>query len=95
MLFNFYEVVRVILKPSNDLAEIAGQEGLVLGRAEEDGCRVYAVSLSTGETWQIEEKDLETTGEVRSPDDVYSGKSMKVSVDPETGEGSVKDSPEE
>jgi len=90
MKFNFYDVVKVLSEPSKEMIEISGQEGVVLGRAEEDGCCVYAISLSSGETWQIEEEDLESTGKISAPADIYSGESIKVSVDPETGDGFVE-----
>jgi len=91
MLFNFYEVVKVTSNPSDDISEVADQEGVVLGRAEEGDCCVYAISFPNGDTWQIEEYDLESTGKFSSKEEIYSGESVKIAVDPETGEGYVKE----
>jgi len=93
MKFNFYEIVKVKSSSAEKYKEIKGQEGLILGRAEENNCRVYAVSMASGETWQITEENLKSTGKVGSRDDVYSGESMQVIVDEDSGEGSLKELP--
>ncbi len=89
--FDFYEVVVISENDDAVLAELAGQCGAVLGMAQNDetGHWVYSVSLdSTGDVWNIGAENLKATGEAKTRSDYYSGESIKVNVDPESGEGS-------
>lgn len=90
--FDFYEVV--VVKDTNDQrnAEIVGARGCVLGMAqcEESELWYYSVSIE-GICWSVAEEKLSKTGEFRSRSDFYSGESIRVRVDPATGEGSVVD----
>ncbi len=88
--FDFYEVVVISENDNADLAKLAGQRGSVLGMSQNDetGHWVYSVSLdSTGDVWNVGEENLKATGEAKERSDFYSGESIKVKVDPETGEG--------
>ena len=92
--FQFYEVVRVINCDQIKNKDLLGEEGTVLGMSqnEEDGHWVYAVSMpSTGTNNCIREDSLESTGRMKQRSDFYSGDSIRVIVDPETGEGSIKE----
>lgn len=89
--FDFYEVVVICENHDVDLAGLTGQRGAVLGMAQDDetGLWVYAVSLdSTGDVWNVGENHLTATGEAKERSDFYSGDSIEVKVDRETGEGS-------
>ncbi len=91
-LFNFYEVVKVIDNSDSKLESIFGLEGTILGMSqdEESGQWGYAVSISPiNETWDIEEQFLERTGKTRKRSDFYSGETIRVKVDPKTGEGYI------
>ncbi len=90
--FDFYNVVEIAPNEEPGLKELAGQRGSVLGMSqhEETKCWSYAVSSdSNGEVWNIPEKYLIATGESKQRSDFYSGESVKVRVNPETGEGSL------
>jgi len=91
--FRFYEVVTIALEPGPELEEIAGREGTVLGMSQDEkGAKwTYAVAVtSNGEVWHIEEQHLESTGQIRERSEVYSGESIRVKVNRETGEGSLE-----
>ena len=88
--FEFYEVVRVescIPK----YQEVNGHEGVVLGMAQsEDQSWSYAVQIFQPEDgWDIPESELISTGRVMKRENLYPGNSVRVEVDPESGEGSV------
>lgn len=90
--FDFYEVVTVIGTSHEQLSTILGEEGTVLGMSqdEESGMWGYAVSMtSSGEVWDIDEEHLESTGQKKNRADFYTGDSVHVKVDPESGEGSL------
>lgn len=91
-LFQFYEVVKVVSENST-LREINGMTGTILGMAQNDnGEWGYGVQiLETNENWDISESDLVATGKHMKREDFYDGTSVKVTVDPETGEGDVSD----
>lgn len=92
--FQFYEVVVVVDNNNESLQALIGREGTILGMAQEEESEEwgYVVSIeSIGETWDIAERYLESTGKFRKRSDFYSGESVKVKVDPKTGEGSLKD----
>ena len=73
--------------------EINGLEGVVLGMPEDeaDNCE-YAVGIfETEETWVILETALVPTGRHMKHEEIYDGTSIKVIVDPETGEGKLSE----
>ncbi|WP_299463545.1 Imm31 family immunity protein, partial [uncultured Gimesia sp.] len=91
--FQFYEVVVVVENEDDNLQAVAGQEGTILGMSqnEESGHWGYAVSMTdTGIVCSIDESYLKSTGKIQRRSDFYSGDSVKVQVDPNTGEGSLK-----
>lgn len=71
MKFDFFEIVKVSSSPAERYVEVAGQEGVVIGKAEELGTVVYAVSMSDGLSWQILESELEATGKYSSREEIY------------------------
>lgn len=87
--FKFYEIVKI--KPDSTIqVKVHNEIGIVTGRAQEDdGSWSYAVSIpkDNGLCWSFEEDQLESTGKYTTRDKMYSGESIKVLVDPETGEG--------
>ena len=90
--FSFYEVVTV----DSDLPEhqtINHDQGVVVGMSqnENDHGWGYAVSIAAvGKCWSIDEKYLKSTGMFGQREDIYTGDSIIVEVDPKTGEGDVK-----
>lgn len=88
--FKFFEVVRIESAPEG-FEHLCGQAGPILGRTEcEDGSWTYSVSLEDiGETFLLSEGALSSTGKFVKREDIYDGSSVRVSVDPETGEGKL------
>lgn len=89
-IFDFYEVVTVL--PSTDVPEsLWNTEGVILGRAQgDDGLWEYGVMMSVdgNHCWQLKESILESRGRKLRREDLYSGETVKVTVDPKTGTGS-------
>ena len=86
--FTFYEIVRVIsyTRP--------GSEGAVLGMAQnDDGLWYYAIALydDSNLVWNFREDELEPTGRHDRRESFYDEASIRVRVDPETGEGWIAD----
>lgn len=92
--YEFYEIVKISSNKVS-LKEINNSEGTILGMAknEETGRWGYAVSviLDNGLVWDVMEEDLKPTGKKADPKEFMSGESIKIEVDPETGEGSISD----
>jgi hypothetical protein len=88
--FEFYEVVK-LRNASSIPSELVGREGVILGMSsDENGKWYYSVDIEGVEgNRTCGEDDLESTGEFRRREDFYSGETLKVSVDPETGEGKI------
>lgn len=87
--FAFYERVR-ITGAHAELDSIRGELAAVLGRAKNHLETSYAISVySTGECWDVNESDLEPTGEFDRRETFYSGESIRVSVDPD-GTGAIR-----
>ena len=81
--FAFYEVV-VIESSRPELRDVAGERGVIMGMAEEDGQWSYAVSIeSRGTSWSVFKSDIKSTGEVRRREEFYDGSSIRVSKDGE------------
>jgi hypothetical protein len=84
--FRFYEVVRVISQKA------LGQEGAVLGMADDEHGWGYAVSLySTGICTDFSEEELEATGRMDRRETFYDDDEphIRVAVDPATGKGRI------
>jgi len=95
--FDYYEIVKV---ESNDpeLSKINGLEGAILGISKNDSTKQIAYSVHIfkfASSWFIFEKDLITTGKYSKKEDFHAGESIKVNVDPETGEGKIVEDDEE
>ncbi len=90
--FQFYEIVKIQSQQPNT-AEIHGVEGAITGMAEnDDGVWGYSVHIySIDDTWYILEDELEPTGKMDRHETFHSGESIIVEVDPDTGEGRIKD----
>ena len=88
--FKFFEIVKIISNPEG-FEQLQGKEGPVLGKAEcDDGRWTYSVSLvELGENFSLDEDELESTGKFVKREDIYDGTSIRVSVDPKTGEGKL------
>jgi hypothetical protein len=82
--FEFYERVR-LLKAGNLHPALIGGLGIVLGRTETDaGSWYYSVSLEVdGLTYCFNEDELESTGEFVRAEDMFSGETIRVNVDPD------------
>src|SRR3990167_1407905 len=95
--FDFYEVV-IIASTKPNLHKINGTKGVILGMAqnEKTGRWGYAISMYTdnGLCWHIMEEDLISTGEKAKKEDFYTGESVKIRVDLETGEGRLAEDDE-
>lgn len=90
--FEFYEIVVVVDTTDARLTPVVGEEGTILGMSQDDksGRWGYAVSItSTDVVWDCDEQQLESTGKRRTRSDFYSGGSVKVEVDQNTGRGSI------
>ena len=96
--FDFYEIVRVSSK-KEALKVINYKEGVIIGKSQdEEDPRIfyYAVDIinDSGEIedgWSIEEIDLKETGKKADPAKFAYVDSVKIVVDPDTGEGKVID----
>ena len=88
--FNFYDVVQIQGSDGAPLDGVLGKTGTILGMAKNDktGVWTYSVSIDPdGDVWSIDEPYLQSTGETKTRSDFYDGESIKVLVNPETGEG--------
>ncbi len=92
--FEYYEIVKV-MSPKQDLQEINGEEGVIRGmsKSDETGEWGYAVCIykDNGFVWDIMECDLIVTGKFATPSDHSIGQSVRIKVDPKTGEGELVD----
>jgi hypothetical protein len=88
--FQYYEIVR-IREGLPGKQELGGLEGAILGMSQEaNGSWGYAVSLySDGYTYHVTDCEIEPTGRMDRRESFYDGTSVRVSVDLETGEGSI------
>lgn len=89
--FQFYEHVRVV-STDPELAEIQGEVGVILGRAElDDGAFSYGVFIDRDEIcWDLPEEALVSMGQIDQCEDHYDGTSIGVRVD-EQGRGWLAD----
>ena len=90
--FEFYEVV-VVDSTDPQKGSIHGERGVILGMAQNEyGGRGYAVHVfSQCVSWHVMEGELKSTGEFMKREDFYDGSSIRVEVDPKTGEGRIVD----
>lgn len=89
--FKFYEIVRVRSTSYSIEEEISGSLGAILGIGEDElGSVSYSVHIyDKGEVWDLDEKLLESTGEMDKEDNFYDGSSIKVEID-KSGKGNIK-----
>ena len=102
--FDFYEVV--IIQPSEgildlsgldaaifDYQRLVGLQGVIMAMVQSDsGKWLYEVFLKQdGMTYTIEEKDLVATGEHMKRSEFYAGQTVRIAVNPNTGEGKIVD----
>jgi hypothetical protein len=88
--FAFYEVVK--LRAAAEIpAELTGKQGVILGMTcGDDGKWNYTVQVEEIDRCRcIDEGALESTGQFKRREDVYSGESLQVSTDAQTGEGKI------
>ena len=90
-LFDSYELVTVNSNKKK-LLKIRNKEGVVVARTMSNDGWFYTVRiLDDGICWCIDENELRPTGKKTTHDDSYSGETIKVLVDPETGVGRLKE----
>lgn len=91
--FDFYEIVRV---NSDDLshASLNGKLGVVRGMAEDERAEVwiYGVSLydEGGLVQRFFEEQIESTGKMAGRDEFVTEDSVRVTTNPDSGEGKIK-----
>lgn len=92
--FRFYEIVRAKSDSAlcREHSELAGLDGIILGISQGEHQCAYSVHFDQfDEGWFLMEDELEPTGRMDRRDRFYDGTHIRVSVDPETGEGRVVD----
>jgi hypothetical protein len=96
--FDLYDIV-IVCSQRKDLEEINGCRGYISGMAqdEETGLWGYAVGIydDKGYAWYAMEEELLPTGEKEDPRIDEPVDTVRVRVDPETGEGYLVDEEEE
>lgn len=96
--FDFNEIVKVVSNDPKDKS-INGTTVVVRGKAqnEETGKWTYGVVVigKRGTVWRVKEENLFSTGKKANPDDFKPVGTVRVRVDPETGEGYIVDPEEE
>lgn len=105
--FDFYEVVMInpvsgFLDMSDldtrqlDFQKLIGLKGVILGMADENNKWFYDVTiLDSDDSYMFREEDLQSTGEKKERADFYSDESVKVAVDPKSGEGTLVEQDDE
>jgi len=91
--FGFYDVVIVIDASSSDAKSLIGTEGTVVAMAfcEDSESWTYGVACGpSDDVWAFEERCLEATGERRLKSDIYTGESVSIRVNPQSGRGEIK-----
>lgn len=91
---NFHDIVKIVSENSRH-AELNGKLAVIRGMAQNEVTQEwsYGVSVcdSDGMVLRFYEKDLRATGKKANPNDFQTGESVKIHVDPETGEGRIVD----
>lgn len=91
--FQFYEVVAVVASDESSIESAIGEEGTILGMAQDEESQRWSYSVtiaSTGKVWTFDERQLESTGRYQNRSDLYSNETVRGRVDPDTGKGSIK-----
>lgn len=92
--YDFDDIVIVVGKKKS-LDRIRNKGGIIQGMVQDEVTTewVYAVEVpnDNGIVWSIYESDLMPTNEKSDPDQSQSVGSIRVQVDPNTGEGRVVD----
>ncbi len=83
----FVEVL--ITKPAESHRQFAGLRGFVTGKSpRKDGKWSYVIAFNDHEhCYMFDQEELEATGRCFREEDFFDGSSIKVRVDPKTGEG--------
>jgi hypothetical protein len=95
--FDLYDIV-IVCSQRKDLEEINGCRGYIsaMSQSEETGLWRYAVGIYDKEClWEVRESELLSTGEKEDPRINEPVDTIRVRVDPETGEGYLVDEEEE
>ena len=91
--FDFYELVEII-GLGKELDEVRGKKAVVVGMSENEDTNEwgYAVDINgCDDGWDVMEKDLLSMGKFIKRDNMYSEETIRVRVDPKTGEGDIVD----
>jgi hypothetical protein len=91
-LYDFYDIVQIISTDPKHRS-MKGKFAVIRGKAQDEETNewFYGVRIINSEGFIVsfDEKDLKSTGKKANPKDYESVGSIKVRVDPETGEGSI------
>ena len=79
---DFYEIVRVLDTPATRELGVPNVSGVVVGKAKDGSKNAYAVLIGD-ETYALHDPDVEGTGKKMDRDELYSGETIRVSVDGE------------
>ncbi len=92
--FQFYDVVKIISENPKHVS-LKGKLAVIRGKVknEETGVWSYGVSLYKKESFitRFYEEELEFVKKRADPRDFHTSESIKIRVDPETGEGEIVD----
>ena len=99
--FEFYDIVFVDSNKQN-LQKINGKKGVIRGKSQsEEDPKIFAYAVDildqSGKTesgWFIFEEDLKSTNKKANPKYFMTEETIKVRVNPETGEGEIVDKDE-
>jgi archaellin len=94
--FAFYEIIRVVSE-KKELQKIKGKLGIITGKAQNEtdpSIFSYAVDILNDDEdvidgWCIYEEDLQATGKTVDSKKIFTGKSVKIQVNPKTGRGKI------
>ncbi len=91
--FKYYEIVKIKKTGFTIKNGLDGLHGVIIGKSiDEMGKWFYAVDiLKIKDGWDLPEEFLESTGAFSSREDIYDGTTVRVKVDPKTGEGEALD----
>ena len=79
---DFYEIVRVLDTPATRELGVPNVSGVVVGKAKDGSKNSYAVLIGD-ETYALHDPDVEGTGKKIDRVELYSGETIRVSVDGE------------
>jgi hypothetical protein len=78
--FEFYEIVRITTSDKTKELGVAGDEGAILGMAEEPESGIWYTVLVGEQTYSIAEDELQPTGRSVTRDDLYDGSSLRATM---------------